>query len=357
MSQYLKHLTLGLLIVGGSTIGLSRVQAQGVQAGIHFVNGNTLSIQAHPKQEVKTSLSGVQFVLRWAQTTPDFLLDDVIDTAFAIEEVGAGQKGGYNYKYYSGTPVPWVGVDWPGDTDVHELARVRVSGVGTVELAPSNYLEFGAGDWYIEFGGADLTNATFAVAQASNGSLPVELASFDADLNDRTVSLFWRTLSEEENAGFHVEHAEYEGKFEAKSFVAGAGTTNEVQTYSFQFEDLALGTHWFRLRQVDFDGTTSYSPIVEVDVTLPGLYALDPAFPNPFQEMTTLRFAVQQDQHVQMHLYDVQGRIVRLLYEGSLQGGRMYRVDLDGSSLSSGLYLVRMEGDDFVAGQKVLLTR
>ncbi len=357
MLPFVKSFTRWTLFIYCAFLWLPNVQAQGVKAGVHFINGNTLSVQAHPEEKVDLSLSAVQFVLRWESSSADFNLDEVIDSAFEIEQVGAGQKDGYNYKYYSGIPVPWVGVNWEASGGPYELAQIRVSGAGTIALAPNTFLEFGAGDWYIEFEGVDFTNSEFAEAEANNGSLPVELEGFAAHVVARGVALRWRTLSEEENAGFHVEYADNPGAFESKAFITGAGTTHEAQAYSYQFEELPIGTHWFRLRQVDFDGTTSYSSTLEVDITLPGLYALDPAYPNPFVDVTTLRFAVQQDQRVTLDLYDIQGRLIRTLLEGPMEGGRMYDVDLEAKGLSSGLYIVRLRGDEFVASRKVVLAR
>lgn len=94
-------------------------------------------------------------------------------------------------------------------------------------------------------------------------SLPVELVAFSATLDGTAARLAWTTVSETNNAGFAVEQ-ETGTAWAERGFVAGHGTTNERHDYAFLADALAPGRHRFRLRQVDFDGTTHYSAAVEV---------------------------------------------------------------------------------------------
>jgi hypothetical protein len=101
-----------------------------------------------------------------------------------------------------------------------------------------------------------------------------------------------------------------------------------------------------------------------VDVTLPvgDLHASHPssfilsAFPNPFNPTTTLSLTLPQTSKVRLAVYDITGRLVRVLSEGMLDAGE-HRVAFDGVGLPSGIYFARAEGWEFVQTQKLLLLK
>ncbi|MDX1741749.1 MAG: choice-of-anchor V domain-containing protein, partial [Rhodothermales bacterium] len=161
--------------------------------------------------------------------------------------------------------------------------------------------------------GLDTDNGeqTYVTSQVINqASLPVELAAFDVRLDGTTAVLDWKTVSEFDNVGFDVEHAEASGDFVSVGFVPGAGTTSEARDYSYTVAELVPGAHRFRLRQIDVDGTTSYSDQVEIAVAVPERFVLSEAYPNPFNPTTTFELAVKQEQDVRVRVYDEMGRHV-----------------------------------------------
>jgi CSLREA domain-containing protein len=190
--------------------------------------------------------------------------------------------------------------------------------------------------------------------------LPVELTSFEATVDGEDVILRWTTASETNNAGFEVQQLEAGSAAKTWStltFVEGHGTTELPKAYRHRATTLTPGTHTFRLRQVDFDGAFEYSPEVEVVVGLPDQYVVEPAYPNPFNPEATLRFAVQQEQRVEVGLYNLLGQRVRTLFAGTATAGQMQRVTIDGGNLSSGVYLVRVQGERFLETQRVTLVK
>ena len=94
-----------------------------------------------------------------------------------------------------------------------------------------------------------------------NTALPVILASFNAKANGRMANLDWATASEANNAYFDVERSADATSFTSLGRVVGRGTTPARQTYSFTDEAPADGANYYRLKQVDTDGTFSYSPV------------------------------------------------------------------------------------------------
>jgi predicted phage tail protein len=175
-------------------------------------------------------------------------------------------------------------------------------------------------------------------------------------VDEATVHLYWATASETRNAGFEVQHA-MEGDFVTRTFVDGHGTTARAQTYAHTASDLLAGTHRFRLRQVDVDGTASHSPVVEVNVASSASYQLSRPHPNPFHQTAALTLTVAQPQHVDVLLYDVLGRRVAVLHDGVIPAHRPVALQVDARSLSSGLYIVRVLAEQFVASRKMTLLR
>lgn len=187
-------------------------------------------------------------------------------------------------------------------------------------------------------------------------SLPVEIASFEAVADGEVVQLAWRTTSERNNAGFEVQ-VRSQGDFTPVGFVDGQGTTSTPQAYTYRVDNLMPGRYEFRLKQVDLDGTFTYSPVVAVSVEVPGTYALSDVYPNPFNPRAQFTLAVEQAQHVRIAVYNLLGEEVALLHDGTLAGETTHTFAFEAGTLPSGLYLVRVAGERFTAVRQALLLK
>ena len=197
--------------------------------------------------------------------------------------------------------------------------------------------------------------STFTITDTFN-PLPVELVSFDAVADFKDVILRWKTASETNNAGFEVQMA-VDDTFEALGYVEGNGTTLDPQQYQYRLTDLEAGNHVFRLKQIDFDGAFEYSPEVEIITQLPEVYALSPAYPNPFNPQTKFTLSVAREQQVRVEVYNLLGRRVALLFDGRLRAHQAHPFTFDASALPSGLYFYRATGQTFTATRKILLQK
>ncbi len=95
--------------------------------------------------------------------------------------------------------------------------------------------------------------------------IPVELTSFTATVQGNAVHLNWSTSTETNNKGFEIERLqdskiEILKDWELIGFVEGNGSTTEPINYSFIDENVQPGVYQYRLKQIDFDGTFTYSP-------------------------------------------------------------------------------------------------
>lgn len=187
-------------------------------------------------------------------------------------------------------------------------------------------------------------------------NIPVELTSFTAQANGNSVHLAWQTASETNNAGFEVQMLRSD-TWTPLGFVEGNGTTAEAQSYAFDANDLNVGTHIFRLKQVDFDGAFEYSAEVEAIVEVVGTHQLSAAYPNPFNPQSRFRLAVAQDQHVTATLYNALGRRVSVLFNGQIKAQTARVFTIGGEALPSGTYFVRVSGETFVDALQVTLAK
>jgi hypothetical protein len=176
--------------------------------------------------------------------------------------------------------------------------------------------------------------------------LPVEMTRFAASTTDDSILLQWRTATETNNAGFEVQQAPgdstVEADWRALQFVEGAGTTQRPQTYRYRTPDLPSGTHRFRLKQRDLDGTESLSDVVTVTLGLDAPLRLTPPAPNPAGQSATVRFGVREASPVTVAIYDVLGRQVATPYEGPAPSEQMKTIRLNANRLPSGTYFVRL---------------
>jgi len=100
---------------------------------------------------------------------------------------------------------------------------------------------------------------------------------------------------------------------------------------------------------------------VEPMLSVPDVFELAPAAPNPFQSRTTFAFSLPERSRVSIRIFDIQGRQVATLVEGSVEAGR-HQASWDGRSdegafLSSGVFFVRMEAGDFARSRRIMMVR
>jgi hypothetical protein len=204
--------------------------------------------------------------------------------------------------------------------------------------------------------GAETVYQTVNTTIANGFTIPVELTAFTASTSGESVDLRWSTASETNNAGFDVERSTDGETFTAIGFEPGVGTTEEAQSYRFVDQEAPFATTLFyRLRQVDTDGTFEYSPVVEVEVT-PSAVALLPVAPNPVSASARLRYELPEATTVRLQVFDLLGRRVATLADGEKPAGR-HEVSWQGAGLASGTYFVRLQAGSTAQTQMLRLVR
>lgn len=187
--------------------------------------------------------------------------------------------------------------------------------------------------------------------------LPVELTSFTAQLNQTKVFLHWQTATELNNQGFEIQRKIENTEWITIGFKNGKGTTTEPINYFYEDDILEINANklYYRLKQIDFNGTYSFSDEVEV-MTQPFDFTLYQNYPNPFNPSTNIKYEVPSITNVKLEIFDVLGKSIRTLVNQEKPAGR-YELLFDGSSLSSGLYYYRIIAGDFVQTKKMMLIK
>jgi hypothetical protein len=193
---------------------------------------------------------------------------------------------------------------------------------------------------------------------ARTGGLPVELVSLQATHLENDIELTWTTASEENNAGFVVEQAAVSGGFERVGYVEGAGTSDVRRDYAFRIPDASPGWHRFRLRQIDYSGAFEISPVVDVFVSVPGVYRVSSVYPNPASQSASMEVSVRTAQDIRIDVLDILGRKVNTVSETRrIDPNVTHTFDLNTGSLPAGAYLVRVSGSEFETVRKFVVRR
>ena len=194
-----------------------------------------------------------------------------------------------------------------------------------------------------------------------SSKIPVELTSFTAEYFYNEVVLKWQTATETNNSGFEIERSQKSGvrnnnDWTRVSFVEGKGTTTNITEYYCRDKIAASGKYFYRLKQIDFDGSIKYSNEIEVDVTTPKEFSLYQNYPNPFNPTTTIRFALPVESRVKINIYNSLGQLVETLADKDMKAG-YHEINFNASGLASGVYFYKLTSGNFVETRKMLLMK
>ena len=317
-------------------------------------------------------------------TNIHYLFGDGTASSFRCFYNGVAPTGGVVLRGTGITDVPVNGVQ-PGPTVVHFVydatvpeIRAYVNGVFQSAVSQSSLNLNGSGPFKVggeassvgleagglldEFRFYERALGDAEIAATWNISIiPVELTSFTASATGTNVKLLWETATELNNSGFSIERKSTGSDYMEIGFVPGFGTTTEPKSYSFNDQNLRSGVYTYRLKQIDFDGSFTYSNEVEVEVIAPKEFSLDQNYPNPFNPSTKITFSLATDSKVTLKVFDVIGQEVASLINQNLTAG-VHNVDFNAAGINSGVYFYRIEasgvnGAKFVDVKKMILVK
>jgi hypothetical protein len=290
----------------GGTLTANFVNQDMAQFGVPASTYSIPSVGACPAFNV-SRLSGQGF---WQMDDSDGLNEGAYDITFdaegfeivndicaltAVKRVGAGDW------FQSGTHVPAVG----------NTVRPVVKRTGAT----------GWSNW--GFGGGGVN------------PLPIELLEFSATANGNQVDVFWTTASEINNERFEVERSSNAQSFTKIATLAGAGNSNTLLSYTATDLQPLIGVSYYRLKQIDYNGSFEYSEIVPV--VFGGNATPQLQFAGIRSGMLELSFSLPVHD-AKVNVYDLSGRLIATQREGEIKK-MLFPADM----LGEGLYLVNIE--------------
>ncbi|MCC6254361.1 MAG: PQQ-dependent sugar dehydrogenase [Ignavibacteriaceae bacterium] len=192
--------------------------------------------------------------------------------------------------------------------------------------------------------------------------VPVELVSFTATIVDNKVKLDWFTATETNNSGFEIQRSKNGSDYQTIFFIGGNGTTTNRNVYSYIDESVNFGVYYYRLKQIDFDGTIEYLKAVSVDLGLPKTFMLEQNYPNPFNPSTKIKWQSPISGWQTIKIYDLLGNEVATLVNEFVEAGN-HEVEFntgEGSrqlTLTSGIYFYQLKAGNFTTTKKMILLR
>ena len=185
--------------------------------------------------------------------------------------------------------------------------------------------------------------------------VPVELINFTARIVNGITLLEWTTVSETNNLGFEVERKLAEQGWVTIAFVEGHGTTTKNQNYRFSDEGIA-GTLYYRLKQIDYDGSITFSEEIEVNGVTVSTIHLAQNYPNPFNPATIINYQLGNDGFVSLKVFNSLGEEVAEVID-EYQSAGSYRITFNGNDLPSGMYVYQLKSGNYSESKKMMLLK
>ena len=220
---------------------------------------------------------------------------------------------------------------------------------------------------------SDGESRDLAIDFSATWDVPVaaELASFASRITvDDDVLLQWSVASQSNNLGWEVYRSTDNRIFtKVSDLIAGDGTSDEFSSYSYVDSNLPLGdVLYYYLNQIDLDGTTTRSHVMEVLLSptavsqqaLPMVNELRQNYPNPFNPETTISYDLSTELIVTLTVYDLSGQVVRTLVDDQAMSAGQYQSiwdgrDESGVKVASGVYFYQLRAGEFIAKKKMTL--
>lgn len=169
--------------------------------------------------------------------------------------------------------------------------------------------------------------------------LPIELISFTGHEEDDYNLLQWQTGSEIDNDYFVLERSLNGGAWDSIATVDGAGSSTQVLDYEYRDYDLYDGIGYYRLRQRDYNGFSTVSPIIYI-VRSPQVGGVTSVYPVPTQGDVTVEYSTAFESTITIDVTTADGTLVYSRQVAVVSGKNLINIDL--ASESGGLYNVQV---------------
>ena len=179
------------------------------------------------------------------------------------------------------------------------------------------------------------------------GTVPVKLTSFNATKNGSTSLIQWTTSAELNSLGFEVEKSNNGNVWTSINFTPSVGNTNATTKYNTTDASPYRGINYYRLKQIDLDGTSTYSNVVKLNFAGNNKYNI---YPNPVNDVLTVNIESAITNDATLKLVDMNGVVHHQVMVG--KNNRGTNLQIQTNKLNSGLYLLK-----YIHGNEVMVKK
>ncbi|MBO9698754.1 MAG: glycoside hydrolase family 9 protein [Sporocytophaga sp.] len=306
-----------------------------VPFGNIYANNSTATITVEVVNSSGTALSPPRIFTSDPVNVTTAMANSLISFSFTGFDVKAAWGPNLGFRIsalnLNGEPL-WnsTGASYPYTSNPSGV--VSLTGTRGGDADANDYMYFY--DWKISTGNNCSRLPVIATTGTGCETSPVRLLEFKGTRESNLTSLTWITASEENSSYFEIQRSTNGTDFVGIAKVPAAGISSSVLYYNFEDSYPVNGIFYYRLKQVDFDGSHELSKIVSVsneDQTRLSLV------PNPFQKSSLLAVISPYSSTYSVYVVDLSGKVI----DTAENLGIEEKVEI-GASLSSGMYLLKV---------------
>jgi hypothetical protein len=196
------------------------------------------------------------------------------------------------------------------------------------------------------------------VSETIGGALPPNSSSFAPVTTATGVTLDWATATKTE--GWYIEKSpaiNINLSWTDLGFVNSSGNSSTINDeYSFTDNNVLSGKWYYRLKQLNEDGSIAYSNTILVKTDLGEKNIQLTSYPNPFRSSATIHFTVPIQSKVSLQLYNMEGQLINTILQENMNAGT-YEQPLNDQLLASGSYLLKLNADTQIITSIVIKTQ
>lgn len=299
-------------------------------------NATTVRNFAAPLASINPANIGVEFVNAPA-------LGNTTITRYAVAFVLNGSSSGLIQRYYNIQPTNNTALNasvrfYYFDAELNGVVentsvlwKSSNNGVSWTQIAPDSRNT--TANWVQKNNVNDFSLWTIG---NNNSALPVILSSFNTYCKENGANLLWKTEFEQNSDLFIIEKSKDALNWKQIGTLNAAG-----QSADYNFTDNEAGIAYYRLKQVDKNGTFTYSKILRSDCEIKSITLM--LYPNPATEYTELVFNSTESFSTMVQVFGTNGQVVKTIQTGVQKGLNKIRINLVG--LSNGTYVVKINDD------------
>lgn len=344
--------------------------AQRFQATLKVgIQPNSVKVFIRPDANISGTMSTLHFSLVVPSSVTPRPTTTMISTPAGyswspVSEISPKSGGGNSYHVYTYflSASPTVNFVANTEFEIAEVAFNNAPGTSNVGLA---CFEDGSDIAYFNISigtnqdivvtaaplyGPGASNQTwltgFSIVQLSNIALPVKFLSFIALKSGDDAKLSWTVENDVDNRYFELERSKDGREFKAFAKIDALGNGKAVNTYSLtdvRISNVGSKVVYYRVKQVDKDGTITYSNIRNLGIERNGIAVS--IYPNPARSITKLVFDAEKAGRGNVLIRDMNGKLVQQVASQFIAG--VNQQELNVSNLAAGEYNVTITGTGF----------